>query len=186
MIELTTPITDSQIERLKIGDKIAISGEILTGRDAALPQLVELLKKEDMDLEGSVILHTAVSDAGIAPTTSNKEEILSSIEPLSKAGVKIHLGKGSISADTIKEENSIYAITPPVAALLTSKVLKKECFLFENEGIEAMFKLTVDKIPAIVAIANKKSIFERWNYSSSSTSSSDSLNSNESMKLTLE
>lgn len=193
MIELTTPITDSQISKLKVGDKIAISGEILTGRDAALPQLVELIEKEDIDLEGSVIMHTAVSDAGIAPTTSNKEEILSSIGPLSNAGVKIHIGKGSISADTIKDENSIFAITPPVAALLTSKVLKKDCFLFENEGIEAMYKLKVDKIPAIVAIANKKSIFERWNYSSSSTSTSASTSSSsslliskESMKLTFE
>lgn len=160
MIELTTPITDSQLERLKVGDKILISGEILTGRDAALPQLVELLEKDDPNLEGSVIMHTAVSEAGIAPTTSNKEEILSSIKPLSKAGVKIHIGKGAISTDAIGD-GSIFAITPPVAALLTSKVMEKECFLFENEGMEAIFKLKVDKIPAIVAIADKKSIFER-------------------------
>lgn len=160
MKELTTPITDSQINKLEVGDKITISGEILTGRDAALPQLVKLIEKEDINLKGSVIMHTAVSDAGIAPTTTNKEEILSSIEPLSKAGVKIHIGKGEISANTI-ESNSIFAITPPVAALLTSKVLKKECFLFEDEGIEAIYKLKVKKIPAIVAIAHKKSIFKR-------------------------
>ncbi len=162
MKELITPITNSQIKELTVGDKITITGEILTGRDAALPQLVKLIKKEDINLKGSVIMHTAVSDAGISPTTTNKEEILSSIEPLSKAGVKIHIGKGSISVNTIKEENnSIFAITPPVAALLTSRVLKKECFLFENEGIEAIYKLKVKKIPAIVAIAHKKSIFER-------------------------
>lgn len=160
MKELTTPITDSQLSELKVGDKIAISGTIYTGRDAALPQLVELLKKEPIDLEGSVIMHTAVSEAGIAPTTSNKEEIENSIEPLSKSGVKIHIGKGSINPNRLKGTNSIFAITPPVAALLTSKVLKKEVFLFENEGIEAMYKLEVNKIPAIVAIAGKKSIFK--------------------------
>lgn len=43
-------------------------------------------------------------------------------------------------------------ITPPVAALLTNKVLKKECVLFENEGMEAMFRLKVENLPGIVAI----------------------------------
>lgn len=106
-------------------------------------------------------MHTAVSDAGIAPTTSNKEEIESTIPFLSENGVKIHIGKGSLS-DKTKEElyknNSVFVITPPVAALLTSKVLEKKCVLFENEGIEAIFKLKVEDIPGIVAVANKKSI----------------------------
>jgi fumarate hydratase subunit beta len=49
-------------------------------------------------------------------------------------------------------------ITPPVAALLTSKVLEKKCVLFENEGMEAMFELKVDRIPGIVAIKDGKRI----------------------------
>ena len=77
MKKIKTPITNEEILKLNVGDKIAISGTIYTGRDAALPQLVELIKNHelDFDIEGSVIMHTAVSDAGIAPTTSNKNEI---------------------------------------------------------------------------------------------------------------
>ena len=163
MIDLQTPISDDDLDRLDVGDKITISGNIYTGRDAALPQLVELINEKEVpfDLNGSVIMHTAFSDAGIAPTTSSKVEIESTIAPLSESGVKIHIGKGMLNDDTLKalnENNSIFVITPPVAALLTSKVLEKKCVLFENEGMEAMFELKVDRIPGIVALKDGKRI----------------------------
>lgn len=163
MRELTTPLSDEDISSLEVGDKIYISGTIYTGRDAALPQLVSLVENGSVpfDLKGSVIMHTAFSDAGIAPTTSSKVEIESSIKPLSQAGIKIHIGKGMLSDDSVRaldEHNSIFVITPPVAALLTSKVTDKECVLFEDEGMEAMFRLNVDRIPGIVAIAKGEKI----------------------------
>ena len=163
MKRITTPITDEEISGLKLGDQISISGVMFTGRDAALPQLVKLIKEDklDFDIKGSAIMHTAVSDAGIAPTTSNKEEIESTIPFLSENGVKIHIGKGMLHDDTIEalnKNNSIFVITPPVAALLTSKVLEKECVAFENEGMEAMYKLKVENIPGIVAVIGGKSI----------------------------
>lgn len=163
MIHLTTPITDDDLSNLNVGDQITISGTIYTGRDAALPQLVELIEKNEVpfDLNGSVIMHTAFSDAGIAPTTSSKVEIESTIPSLSENGVKIHIGKGMLNDESVKsleKNNSIFVITPPVAALLTDKVLEKECSLFEWEGMEAMYRLKVEKIPGIVAIHHGKRI----------------------------
>lgn len=163
MKKITTPVSDEEISKLNVGDQISISGVMFTGRDAALPQLVNLIKEEklDFDIKGSALMHTAVSDAGIAPTTSNKEEIESTIPFLSENGIKIHIGKGMLHDDTIeslKKNNSIFVITPPVAALLTSRVLKKECVAFQNEGMEAMYKLEVNNIPGIVAVSNGKSI----------------------------
>ena len=163
MIKLTTPITDDELENLNVGDKISISGTIYTGRDAALPQLVRLIEKDDVpfELEGSVIMHTAFSDAGIAPTTSSKVEIESTIPKLSESGVKIHIGKGMLSdesAEALNKNNSIFVITPPVAALLTNKVLEKKCVLFEREGMEAMYELKVEDIPGIIAIHKNKKI----------------------------
>ena len=163
MKKITTPTTEKELDNLEVGDQISISGTIYTGRDAALPQLVELIKKNEVpfDLNGSAIMHTAFSDAGIAPTTSNKEEIESTIPFLSENGVKIHIGKGMLSDRTIDElnkNNSIFVITPPVAALLTSKVLEKKCVLFGWEGMEAMYEIKVDDIPGIVAVTNGKSI----------------------------
>lgn len=163
MKHLTTPISDDDLAGLDVGDQISISGTIYTGRDAALPQLVRLIEKDEVpfDLNGAAIMHTAFSDAGIAPTTSNKVEIESSIPQLSRSGVKIHIGKGMLSDETVlelNENNSIFVITPPVAALLTNKVLEKKCVLFENEGMEAMFELKVKNIPGIVAIHKGKKI----------------------------
>lgn len=164
MKKITTPVDEKTIQNLQIGDQILLSGRMLTGRDAALPQLVKSLKKGEklLDLQGSAIMHTAVSDAGIAPTTSNKEEIEGSMEDLAKAGVLIHIGKGNLSEDTIKhldEAGAIFVVTPPVAALLTSKVKSKKVVAFEKEGMEAMFELEVEDIPGIVAIAHGESIY---------------------------
>jgi fumarate hydratase subunit beta len=162
---IKTPITREVIEDLEVGDKIEIHGKIFTGRDAALPKLVKSLKNGEklIEIEGSVIMHTAVSDAGISPTTSNKAEIEESIPYLSKSGVKVHIGKGSLSEETIKvldEEGSIFVVTPPAAALLTSKVVSRRVAAFEEEGMEAIYELEVNGLPGIVAVAHGKSIYD--------------------------
>ena len=158
------PVTHDVIEDLKVGDRIEIHGKIFTGRDAALPKLVRSIKNGEklIEINGSAIMHTAVSDAGISPTTSNKEEIEESIPYLSKAGVKIHIGKGNLSEETIKaldKWGSIFVVTPPAAALLTSKVISKRVAAFEEEGMEAIYELEVNGLPGIVAIAHGKSIY---------------------------
>ena len=122
------PLKNKELMDLHVGDKITIYGRIYTGRDAALPKLVKSIKRGEnlLDLAGSAIMHTAVSNAGISPTTSNKVEIEGSMAYLSKHGVKIHIGKGSLSWETVEallKYNSIFVITPPAAALLTSKVI---------------------------------------------------------------
>ncbi|MGZ7107977.1 MAG: fumarate hydratase C-terminal domain-containing protein [Methanobacterium sp.] len=165
MKSIKVPVNLEVIEDLEVGDRIKISGKIYTGRDAALPKLVKSIKngKRLIDLDGSAIMHTAVSDAGIAPTTSNKEEIQECIPYLARAGVRIHIGKGALSEKTIKEikkENSIFVVTPPAAELLTSKFKSKKVAAFGEEGIEAIFELEVEDIPGIVAVAHGKSLHD--------------------------
>ncbi|KZX09887.1 fumarate hydratase C-terminal domain-containing protein [Methanobrevibacter filiformis] len=167
MKKLKTPTTDAKIKELDVGDKLLLSGTIFTGRDAVLPKLVSLIENQTnslpFSLNGIAIMHTAVSDAGIAPTTSNKEEIESTIPILSKEGVKIHIGKGKLSkssVESLKIANSIFVVTPPVAALLSSSIKSKKVVAFKEEGMEAIFKLEVENIPGIVAISKGKSIFE--------------------------
>lgn len=99
MKTLKTPISEEEIKELHIGDMVLISGKIFCGRDAVLPKICKLieegkLEENGIDLKGSVIFHTAVSPAGVGPTSSNKLEIESSFPLLSQAGVKVHLGKG--------------------------------------------------------------------------------------------
>jgi len=162
--EIRTPIINSDIEQLQVGDRIIITGNILTGRDAALPKLVKLLVEDasPVDVEGAVIMHTAVSPAGIAPTSSNKTEIESSIASLSQAGVKMHIGKGALSpktADSLKKYKSVFVVTPPAAALLTSKMTSSQVVAFPEEGMEALHSLEVRDFPGIVAVAHGESIY---------------------------
>jgi fumarate hydratase subunit beta len=167
VIKVRTPIDDRDIKRLRIGDQIEIDGKIYCGRDAVLPQLVGFIENRRLDrikvnLKGAVIFHTAVSPAGVGPTTSNKVEIEGSIPALAKAGVKIHLGKGSLSQKTTEELrkfNSVFAITPPVTALFSDKMISQRIAAFEKEGMEALYEIEVKGFPAIVAIAHGETIF---------------------------
>ena len=126
---LDTPISEDAIQALHVGDFVEISGTILCGRDAVLPKMVRMIAAGNNEsllsmLNGSVIFHTAVSPAGIGPTTSNKLEIEGSIHALSKTGVKIHLGKGALSSETLaalQTHNSVFAVTSPTSAYFSAR-----------------------------------------------------------------
>lgn len=168
MIELTTPLSEEAVAQLNVGDVVTLTGYIYTGRDAVLPRIIKLaedgrLNEYGIDLQGAVIFHTAVSPAGVGPTSSNKVEIESSFEPLSKYGVKMHLGKGAISKPTIealKKYNAVFAVIPPVTALLESQTEEREVVAFPELGMEAMNRLKVVKYQAIIGAAKGKSIYD--------------------------
>ena len=73
---ISTPLSEAVVNNLRVGDVISISGYIYTGRDAVLPKIVKAaaegrLSKLGIDLQGSVIFHTAVSPAGVGPPAIN-------------------------------------------------------------------------------------------------------------------
>ena len=169
MIQLNTPISEEACAALQVGDTVEISGYILCGRDAVLPKVIKMIEagteaELGIDLKGQVIFHTAVSRAGVGPTSSNKLEIEGSIEPLSKAGIKLHLGKGELHQETIKalnESNSVYAVIPPVTAMLGSRTTEERILAFPELGMEALHMIKVEKYPAIIAAAHGMSIYEQ-------------------------
>ncbi|MBP5796682.1 MAG: fumarate hydratase C-terminal domain-containing protein [Bacteroidales bacterium] len=166
--QLTTPFSEETIANLNVGDVVNISGYIYTGRDAVLPKIIRLAEENRLDdyginLQGAVIFHTAVSPAGVGPTSSNKVEIESSFEPLSRYGVKMHLGKGAISKETVKvlaEQNAVFAIIPPVTALLGSHTVEQTIIAFPELGMEAFNQLRVVNYQAIIAAAKGVSIYD--------------------------
>lgn len=168
MKELKTPLSEEQVKDLQVGDMVYLSGNIICGRDAVLPKVVKMIEDgninySEIPLQGGVIFHTAVSPAGVGPTSSNKFEIEASIAPLSKAGIKIHLGKGRINEETIKslaENNSVYAVIPPVTALLGAKTSEKKVIAFPELGMEALHLLKVDRYPIIIGAAQGRSIYD--------------------------
>lgn len=164
---IKTPISEDVIEKLKVGDMVQISGKIYCGRDAVLPKICKLIEEKKLEeyginLQGSVIFHTAVSPAGVGPTSSNKLEIEGSFPVLAKAGVKMHLGKGAIGVKTIsvlEKHKSVFAVIPPVTALLGENTLSRRIIAFPELGMEAFYELEVKDFPAIIAAAHNESIY---------------------------
>lgn len=167
-IQLTTPISEEAAAALQVGDTVEISGYILCGRDAVLPKVLKMIEdgtagELGVELRGQVIFHTAVSPAGVGPTSSNKLEIESSIAPLSAAGIKLHLGKGALHNETIEaldRYNAVYAVIPPVTALLEAKTSERKVLAFPELGMEALHLIKVDKYPAIIGAAHGRSIYD--------------------------
>lgn len=169
MIKLFTPFIDDSITLLNVCDVVSISGYIFCGRDAVLPRICKELEagtwnKRGIDLQGGIIFHTAISPAGVGPTSSNKLEIEGSFETLSKlGGIKMHLGKGAIKLETVKklqDNNAVFAIIPPVTALLESQTLERECVAWPELGMEALYRIKVTGYQAIIAAAKGVSIYD--------------------------
>jgi fumarate hydratase subunit beta len=164
---LETPISEEDIANLEVGDIVNISGWIYCGRDAVLPKIIMEAESgtldRKVDLRGGVIFHTAVSPAGVGPTSSNKKEIEESFGPLSKLGIKLHLGKGAIGAATIellKENNSVFAVIPPTTALFEDQTYERELLVHPELGMEALYRIKVKNYQAIIAVAKGRSIYE--------------------------
>lgn len=168
LIRLDTPLRIQDVEMLKVGDQLELNGIIFCGRDAVLPKLVSLIESNALssihvNLEGAVIFHTAFSPAGIGPTTSNKVEIEGSMPILSQAGVRLHIGKGAVGPATIEaleRHGSLFAITPPVTAVFSDKIVSHRVVAFPEEGMEALYEVEVRRFPAIIAAAHGQSIFQ--------------------------
>lgn len=158
---LCTPLAASDVAALRPGDMVTIWGNVLCGRDAVLPRIAELIADNRLadlpvSLDGAVIFHTAVSPAGLGPTTSNKADIEGTMEALSAAGVRLHLGKGNISratAEAIARHGAVFAVTLPTTALIMAKVKATRVAAFPELGMEALHEVEMAGIPAIIAAA---------------------------------
>lgn len=162
---VTLPTDD--LSGLDVGDRVVFSGRIYAGRDAVLPMVCSLVKSGrltelDADFAGAGVFHTAVSIAGIGPTSSNKLEIEESFGPLCEAGIKVFLGKGAISAETVRlldQYGAVFVAVPPVTALLSAGMRSKRCVAFPELGMEALYELDLAKCPGVVAAAHGTSVF---------------------------
>ena len=150
MIDINIPISDKELNQLKINDKILINGTIYTGRDAVVPKLAKMIRNNEdipIDIKGSAIMHTAVSDAGISvvyiPSSESIEGIYKDIEFVASIvnqedkgkeivdGMKSDIEEISTIGKTIKDKKKVYLEIGPAPTLYS---VGKSTFL--NEMIE--------------------------------------------------
>lgn len=162
IIKIKTPLEEEQITRLKAGNKVLISGEIYTARDAAHHKLVELIEqglKLPFALKGQVIYYVGPAPAkpgqvigSAGPTTSGRMDVFT--PRLLEAGLKGMIGKGSRSAEvrqSIQKNKAVYMAALGGAGALMSKSIKSaQVLAYPELGTEAIYKLEVDNLPAVV------------------------------------
>ena len=161
-IRLKTPLSSEDLERLKSGDRVLISGVIYTGRDAAHKRLFELLKAgKDLpfDMKGQIIYYVGPTPArpgqvfgSAGPTTSYRMDAYA--PALIEKGLKGMIGKG-MRSDSVKEAMKKYkavyfAATGGAGALLAKRVKKAQVVAYEDLGPEAIRRLEVEDLPVIV------------------------------------
>jgi len=162
-VKLKPPLTDSDVSRLQIGDKVLIDGPIYTARDAAHKRLFELIDaKKDLPfaLKGQVIYYVGPTPprpgrpiGAAGPTTSYRMDTYA--PRLIELGIKATIGKGPRAPavlDAMKKFKAVYLVAiGGTGALLAKQVVKSEMIAFEDLGTEAIRRLTVHDFPAIVA-----------------------------------
>jgi fumarate hydratase subunit beta len=161
-IRLKTPLTDADLEKLRAGDKVLLTGVIYTGRDAAHKRLFDLLKEGKplpIDLKGQVIYYVGPAPAkpgqvigSAGPTTSGRMDAYS--PKLMEMGLRGMIGKGMRRKEVVeamKKYKAVYfAATGGAGALLAKAIKKAQVVAYEDLGPEAINRLEVEDFPVIV------------------------------------
>ncbi|MBN2585867.1 MAG: Fe-S-containing hydro-lyase [Candidatus Fermentibacteraceae bacterium] len=173
-VELRTPLDDKQISNLESGDKVFLSGEIYTARDAAHKRLVELIENGGelpFDLKGAVIYYVGPAPArpgqvmnSAGPTTSYRMDVFTPL--LLEHGLKGTIGKGPRSIrvrESMVENRGVYfAAVGGAAAGIASSVRQAEVIAYDDLGPEAIRRLVVERMPLFVVNDTKgNDLFEQ-------------------------
>ncbi|MBD3232349.1 MAG: Fe-S-containing hydro-lyase [candidate division Zixibacteria bacterium] len=161
--KITPPLTDEVVESLNAGDRVLITGDIYTARDAAHKRMVELIDKGEelpFDPQGQIIYFVGPTPAkpgkpigSAGPTTSYRMNPYS--PKMIGAGLKGMIGKGEMGEEVVeamKQHKAVYMVAIGGAAALIARSIKKaDVIAYEDLGAEAVRKLHVENFPAIVA-----------------------------------
>jgi len=158
-------VTREEVQAWKSGERLLLSGKLLTGRDAAHKRLTEMLARGEqlpVDFSNRFIYYVgpvdpvrdeAVGPAG--PTTASRMDRFT--EPLlAQTGLLGMVGKserGPIAIEAIAKHRAVYCIAVGGAAYLVSKAIRAAKVLaFADLGMEAIYEFDVKDMPVTVAV----------------------------------
>ena len=161
---ITAPINKETARSLHAGDYVYITGTMYTARDAAHKRMYEILQKGGelpVDWKDQVIYYMGPSPAregrpigSAGPTTASRMDKYA--PQLLDLGLGAMVGKGKRSQaviDAIVRNGSVYfAAVGGAGALLSKCITSAEVVAYDDLGTEAIRKLTVENLPAIVVI----------------------------------
>ena len=179
--DLTTPVTEDMVRRLRVDDTVTLNGTLFGIRDATQIHMFDRGRKTRFDLAGHAVIHTAPNvrrveksaafPAGYAPvcigtTTSDRMERFT--RPLMQQyGVRIVIGKGGLregSLEAFAELGGVYlAIIGGTAALETTWIEAIEDVDLDDLNPESLWKFRVNGFgPLLVAMDSQgESLYSR-------------------------
>jgi fumarate hydratase subunit beta len=160
--DVTTPLSDADVESLKAGDRVRITGVLYTARDAAHGRLFPLIEKGErlpIDVKGHIIYYTGPTPAqpgqvvgAIGPTTASRMDAFT--PALLELGLKGTMGKGyrgQAVKDALRRYKAVYfGAIGGAGAVLSRHVKTLAVVAYEDLGTEAIRRLEVEAFPAIV------------------------------------
>lgn len=150
--------------KLKMGDRVVLSGTVYTSRDAAHKRITQYISEgKDLpyDLKDAVIYYAGPTPApenlavgACGPTTSSRMDVFA--PDFLDRGVVAMVGKGERSqavCDAIVRNKAVYLCAIGGAGALASKCIKScEVIAFDDLGCESVKRLEFDSFPLTVAI----------------------------------
>lgn len=183
MIPLTVPFTEEKIRSLHVGDQVAISGVIFTGRDAVhkflhdggqLPPEVNF-KNGILYHCGPVVIKDPAGEwkcVAAGPTTSAREEPYQG-QIIRDFGLRGVIGKGGMGERTLKacqEHGCVYLHAIGGAAQVLGECITKVrnvYFMKEFGAPEAIWEFEVRDFPAVVTMDSHGNSLHREIFTSS-------------------
>ena len=157
-------LTPEEVASWEHGDRLLLSGRMLTGRDAAHKRIHDMLENgEDLPVEfkgraiyyvGPVdpVMGEVVGPAG--PTTATRMDKFT--EMMLDLGLLAMIGKaerGQDAVEVISRFKVAYLMATGGAAYLVSRAIKgAEVVAFEDLGMEAIYEFEVQDMPVTVAV----------------------------------
>jgi fumarate hydratase class I len=158
-------LTRADVASWKSGERLLLSGKLLTGRDAAHKRMVDMLargEKLPVDFANRFIYYVGPVDAvreeavgPAGPTTSSRmDKFVETM--LAQTGLIGMVGKserGPAATESIRKHRAAYCIAVGGAAYLVSKSIRKARVLaFADLGMEAIHEFEVKDMPVTVAV----------------------------------
>lgn len=162
IVYLKAPLSFEDIEPLKAGDIVRLSGHLYTARDAAHARMKEAIERDEplpFDPEGQVVYFTGPAPAKpghiigpAGPTTASRMDSHSPL--LIERGLRGMVGKG-LRSDAVRksmqEHGCVYfGAVEGTAALLARCVKSAEVIAHEDLDAEAIRRLVVEDFPVVV------------------------------------
>ena len=158
-------LTRQEVAAWKPGQRLLLSGKLLTGRDAAHKRIQDFLeqgKKLPVDFTNRVIYYVGPVDpvrdevvGPAGPTTSTRMDKFTEMM-LARTGLIAMVGKaerGPAAIEAIRKHKAAYLIAVGGAAYLVAKAIRKSRVLaFEDLGMEAIYEFEVHDMPVTVAV----------------------------------